>query len=101
MKNIIVITGASSGFGALAGTRSRHSMGRGLSRSRYFDTIPHHELTQSVAGRVSDGAMLALIKAWLEMAATSAAFSLVTALGEFCPPACSRRPERPPHRKLI
>jgi RNA-directed DNA polymerase len=36
--------------------------------SSYFDTIPHHELMQSVARRVSDGAMLALIKAWLEMA---------------------------------
>src|ERR1700686_1361990 len=30
--------------------------------SSYFDTIPHHELIQSVARRVSDGAMLALIK---------------------------------------
>ena len=36
--------------------------------SSYFDTIPHHELMQSVARRVSDGAMLALIKSWLEMA---------------------------------
>ena len=36
--------------------------------SSYFDTIPHHELMKSVARRVSDGAMLALIKAWLEMA---------------------------------
>jgi RNA-directed DNA polymerase len=36
--------------------------------SGYFDTIPHHELMQSVARRVSDGAMLALIKAWLQMA---------------------------------
>lgn len=34
----------------------------------YFDTIPHHELMKSVARRVSDGAMLALIKSWLEMA---------------------------------
>jgi len=36
--------------------------------SGYFDTIPHHELMKSVARRVSDGALLALIKAWLEMA---------------------------------
>ena len=36
--------------------------------SSYFDTIPHHELMQRVARRVSDGAMLALIKSWLEMA---------------------------------
>jgi RNA-directed DNA polymerase len=36
--------------------------------SGYFDSIPHHELMKSVARRVSDGAMLALIKAWLQMA---------------------------------
>jgi RNA-directed DNA polymerase len=36
--------------------------------SSYFDTIPHHELMQCVARRVSDGAMLALVKSWLEMA---------------------------------
>ena len=36
--------------------------------SSYFDTIPHHELMKSIARRVSDGAMLALIRAWLEMA---------------------------------
>ncbi len=35
--------------------------------SGYFDSIPHHELMKSVARRVSDGACLALIKAWLEM----------------------------------
>jgi RNA-directed DNA polymerase len=34
----------------------------------YFDTIPHQELMKSVARRVSDGAMLALVKSWLEMA---------------------------------
>lgn len=36
--------------------------------SGYFDSIPHHELMKSVARRVSDGAMLALIKSWLQMA---------------------------------
>ena len=35
--------------------------------SGYFDSIPHHELLKSVARRVSDGALLALLKAWLEM----------------------------------
>jgi RNA-directed DNA polymerase len=34
----------------------------------YFDTIPHHELMKSVALRVSDAAMLTLVKTWLEMA---------------------------------
>jgi group II intron reverse transcriptase/maturase len=32
----------------------------------YFDTVPHAELMQSVARRVVDGAMLHLIKMWLE-----------------------------------
>ena len=36
--------------------------------SSYFDTIPQAELMKSIARRVSDGAMLALIKSWLEMA---------------------------------
>ncbi len=35
--------------------------------SNYFGEIPHAELMKSVARRVSDGRMLALIKAWLEM----------------------------------
>ena len=33
----------------------------------YFGEIPHAELLKSVARRVSDGRMLGLIKAWLEM----------------------------------
>jgi group II intron reverse transcriptase/maturase len=35
--------------------------------SGYFDSIPHAELMKSVARRVSDRQLLALIKAWLEM----------------------------------
>jgi RNA-directed DNA polymerase len=35
--------------------------------SSYFDSIPHAELLQSVARRVVDGAMLHLIKMWLEV----------------------------------
>ena len=35
--------------------------------SGYFDSIPHHELMKSIARRVSDGALLGLIKLWLEM----------------------------------
>src|SRR6185436_15384699 len=34
--------------------------------SKYFDSIPHDQLMRSVARRVSDGKMLALIKAWLK-----------------------------------
>jgi group II intron reverse transcriptase/maturase len=33
--------------------------------SGYFDSIPHAELMQCVARRVSDGRVLALVKAWL------------------------------------
>ena len=35
--------------------------------SNYFGEIPHAELMTSLARRVSDGRMLGLIKAWLEM----------------------------------
>ena len=34
--------------------------------SKYFDTIPHHELMQSCARRVVDRADAELIKAWLK-----------------------------------
>lgn len=35
--------------------------------SNYFGEIPHAELMKSIARRVSDGRMLRLVKAWLEM----------------------------------
>ena len=35
--------------------------------SNFFGEIPHVELMKSLARRVSDGRMLGLIKAWLEM----------------------------------
>src|SRR6202167_4668269 len=34
--------------------------------SKYFDTIPHHELMQSIARRIVDPNMLRLIKQWLQ-----------------------------------
>lgn len=36
--------------------------------SGYFDSIPHPELLKSLARRISDGQMMALLKGWLEMA---------------------------------
>ena len=36
--------------------------------SKYFDTIPHHELMQSMARRIVDRQMLKLIKRWLKVA---------------------------------
>jgi len=35
--------------------------------TQYFDTIPHSELMQAVARRISDRQMLALIKSWLKV----------------------------------
>jgi RNA-directed DNA polymerase len=35
--------------------------------SKYFDTIPHRDLMQSVARRIVDRDMLRLIKAWLKV----------------------------------
>ena len=60
--------------GALDAVRAVHSLvSQGYTEvvdadlSGYFDSIPHQELLKSVARRVSDGVMLALIKSWLEM----------------------------------
>lgn len=45
--------------------RSGHTEVIDADLSGYFDSIPHRELLRLVARRVSDGRILALIKAWL------------------------------------
>jgi RNA-directed DNA polymerase len=45
--------------------RSGHTEVIDADLSGYFDSIPHAELMKSVARRISDGAMLHLIKMWL------------------------------------
>jgi group II intron reverse transcriptase/maturase len=45
-------------------TGHRHVIDADL--SKYFDTIPHAKLLSVVAERISDGAVLALIKQWLK-----------------------------------
>ena len=46
--------------------RSGHTQVVDADLSGYFDNIPHAELMKSVARRVSDGTLLALLKRWLE-----------------------------------
>ena len=48
-----------------AGLRSGRTEVIDADLSGYFDSIPHRELLRMVARRVSDGRILALIKAWL------------------------------------
>jgi RNA-directed DNA polymerase len=62
------------GVGALDAVRQVHSLlNRGFTQvvdadlSGYFDSIPHAELMKCLARRMVDGAMLHLIKMWLEM----------------------------------
>jgi RNA-directed DNA polymerase len=45
---------------------SRHCQVIDADLSKYFDTIPHAKLLAVVAERISDGAILALIKQWLK-----------------------------------
>jgi RNA-directed DNA polymerase len=49
---------------ALLDNGHRHVVDADL--SGYFDSIPHAELLKSLARRLSDGRLLALIKSWLE-----------------------------------
>ncbi|HSY40641.1 MAG TPA: group II intron reverse transcriptase/maturase [Polyangia bacterium] len=46
--------------------RSGHTDVVDADLSKYFDTIPHDQLMQSVARRVADGDILKLIKMWLK-----------------------------------
>jgi group II intron reverse transcriptase/maturase len=62
------------GVGALDAVRHVHSLlKKGFMQvvdadlSGYFDSIPHAELMKSLARRIVDGAMLHLIKMWLDM----------------------------------
>jgi RNA-directed DNA polymerase len=59
-----------SAHDALAEVRQRLSEGQehvvDADVKQYFDTIPHAELLQSVARRVSDGKILHLLKLWLK-----------------------------------
>ena len=56
--------------GALAAVHAALQAGRmqvvDADLSKYFDTIPHTELLELVAGRISDGAVLRLIRQWLK-----------------------------------
>jgi len=47
---------------------SRHVHVIDADLTKYFDTIPHAKLMATVAERISDGAVLALIKQWLKAA---------------------------------
>jgi RNA-directed DNA polymerase len=46
--------------------RSGHDQVVDADLSKYFDTIPHAELMQCLAKRISDARMLRLLKAWLK-----------------------------------
>ncbi len=47
--------------------RSGHTDVVDADLSKYFDTIPHDQLMQSVARRIADGDILKLIKMWLKV----------------------------------
>ncbi len=57
---------AQQAMGAISkALRSGHTEVIDADLSGYFDSIPHRELLRLVARRVSDGRILALVKAWL------------------------------------